>query len=98
MSKVKMDSGQDLDQALDRFSASITKLEGALHRRSSRDKTLDALESDVQRIGEDRTQLAAKLDQAEARGARLEDVNKDVSRRLVAAMESIRTVLDGQES
>ncbi|AEV39197.1 hypothetical protein PSE_4695 [Pseudovibrio sp. FO-BEG1] len=98
MSEVKMDSGQDLDQALDRISASITKLEGALHRRTSRDKTLDALENDLQRIGEDRTQLAAKLDQAEARGSRLEDVNKDVSRRLVAAMESIRTVLEGQES
>ncbi len=52
----------------------------------------------MQRIGEDRTQLAAKLDQAEAHGSRLEDVNKDVSRRLVAAMESIRTVLEGQES
>ncbi len=98
MSEVKLDRGQDLEQALDRITASITKLEGALHRRASHDKTLDALENDLHRIGEDRTLLASKLDQAEARGSRLEDVNKDVSRRLVAAMESIRTVLEGQES
>ncbi|SDR32753.1 DUF4164 domain-containing protein [Pseudovibrio sp. Tun.PSC04-5.I4] len=93
-----MASGQDLDKALDRITASITKLEGALHRGMSRDRSINALENDLQRIGEDRTQLASKLDQAEARGSRLEDVNKDVSRRLVAAMESIRTVLDGQGS
>lgn len=93
-----MENGHDLEHALSRISASITKLEGALHRKSSRERALDALENDLQRLGEDRTDLAAKLDQAEARGSRLEDVNKDVSRRLVAAMESIRTVLEGQES
>lgn len=34
------------------------------------------------------------LDQAEFRANRLEEVNREVSRRLVTAMETIRAVLD----
>ena len=37
---------------------------------------------------------ASAADRAESRAERLEDVNKEVSRRLVTAMETIRTVLD----
>jgi hypothetical protein len=43
--------------------------------------------------GEDRSRLAQTLDAAEERSGRLEDANREVSRRLVAAMESIRDVL-----
>jgi len=35
-----------------------------------------------------------ELDQAEFRANRLEEVNREVSRRLVTAMETIRAVLD----
>ncbi len=42
----------------------------------------------------DRRKLAQELDASEGRAERLEAANKEVSRRLVAAMESIRTVLD----
>ena len=51
------------------------------------------LESEVHRLGTDRSRLAQSLDSAEARSARLEDANREVSRRLVTAMESIRDVL-----
>jgi hypothetical protein len=47
----------------------------------------------MQRLGTDRSRLAQSLDAAEARSARLEEANREVSRRLVAAMESIREVL-----
>ena len=40
-----------------------------------------------------RSRLAQSLDAADARSARLEEANREVSRRLVAAMESIREVL-----
>jgi len=42
----------------------------------------------------DRARLAHELDSSEARAERLEDANKEVSRRLVTAMETIRAVLD----
>ena len=41
-----------------------------------------------------RTKLASELDNSEARAERLEEANKEVSRRLVTAMETIRAVLD----
>jgi hypothetical protein len=51
-------------------------------------------EAEVQRMGADRARLAQEIDKAEARAERLAEVNREVSRRLVAAMETIRAVLD----
>ena len=51
-------------------------------------------EAEVQRMNSDRSRLAQELDNSEARAERLEDANKEVSRRLVTAMETIRAVLD----
>ena len=45
-------------------------------------------------LAPDRSRLAQELDQAEFRANRLEEVNREVSRRLVTAMETIRAVLD----
>jgi hypothetical protein len=42
----------------------------------------------------DRARLAEALDSASARAQRLESTNREVSRRLVTAMETIRAVLD----
>ena len=49
--------------------------------------------SELQRLGTDRSRLAQSLDAAEERSGRMEDANREVSRRLVTAMESIREVL-----
>ncbi|MNC79465.1 hypothetical protein D3C75_1319500 [compost metagenome] len=51
-------------------------------------------EEEVQRMNADRSRLAQELDQSEARAERLEAANREVSRRLVTAMETIRAVLD----
>jgi molecular chaperone GrpE (heat shock protein) len=51
-------------------------------------------EAEVQRMNADRARLAQELDNSEARAERLEEANKEVSRRLVTAMETIRAVLD----
>jgi len=45
-------------------------------------------------MGADRARLAESLDNAEARAQQLESANREVSRRLVDAMESIRSVLE----
>lgn len=83
-----------LEAALARLDQALALLESAVDRRRNADETIDGLETEIARLGEDRSQLAVDLDGAVARAGRLEDANREVSRRLVAAMESIRAVLD----
>ncbi|PVB61932.1 hypothetical protein DCO57_10305 [Labrenzia sp. 011] len=92
----EMDSMEktSLTDAAKRLEKAVSHLESAVQRRMDADRSLNALQDDLQRLGEDRSQLAASLDDSEARASRLEEANKDVSRRLVSAMETIRSVLD----
>lgn len=83
-----------LADAVRRLDKAVGLLETAVQRRLDADRSLNALQDDLQRMGEDRSQLAASLDESEARASRLEEANRDVSRRLVSAMETIRSVLD----
>ncbi|HUG62565.1 MAG TPA: DUF4164 domain-containing protein [Methylomirabilota bacterium] len=83
-----------LDAALAKLDQALARLESAAEHRLSADGTIAGLETQIARLGEDRSRLAVDLDGAVARAGRLEDANREVSRRLVAAMESIRTVLD----
>ncbi len=59
-----------------------------------RERASEEAESEVRRVHVDRSRLAQELDQAQFRANRLEEVNREVSRRLVTAMETIRAVLD----
>jgi hypothetical protein len=79
---------------LGRLDASLARLEAAFEARLEREAGLLDAEAEVQRMGADRTRLAEALDSVEARARRLESTNREVSRRLVDAMEAIRTVLD----
>ncbi len=83
-----------IEESFARLGAALGRLEAALEHRAEIDGGKGLLEEQLQRLDEDRSRLAQDLDQAEARSARIEDTNKEVSRRLVAAMESIRTVLE----
>ncbi|WP_428645472.1 DUF4164 domain-containing protein [Roseibium sp.] len=94
MSEVDCMEKTSLADAVKRLETAVGHLETAVQRRLDADSSLNALQDDLQRLGEDRSQLAASLDQSEARASRLEEANKDVSRRLVSAMETIRSVLD----
>ena len=64
-----------------------------MDRRLSRDHVVISAEEEVQRMTADRSRLAAELDTALTRASRLDAANREVSRRLVAAMETIRDVL-----
>jgi hypothetical protein len=79
-------SVQELERAL-------TMLEDAVEHRKERDSGRVDLDAEIHRIGTDRSRLAQALDAAEARAARLEEANREVSRRLIAAMETVRAVL-----
>ncbi len=83
-----------VDVALARLTAAIDRLDAAINHRLDTDRAITSLEEELQRLGEDRSRLAQDLDQQAARAGRLEDANREVSRRLVAAMEAIRAVLE----
>ena len=89
-----MADASPVDAALKRMGLALKTLEAAVERRFERDRSLMSLEDELARAGEDRSRLAQDLDQEKTRAARLEDTNREVSRRLVSAMESIRSILD----
>ena len=69
-------------------------LENSVSARLEHEQDYSEAEAEVQRMNADRARLAQELDNSEARAERLEEANKEVSRRLVTAMETIRAVLD----
>jgi len=83
-----------LKEVLARLGRAMDSLEATASGRLENEQDYSEAEAEAQRLNADRTRLAQELDNAEARGERLEDANKEVSRRLVTAMETIRAVLD----
>lgn len=83
-----------LKEVIARLGKAIETLEDAVSARFEREQEYGDAEAEVQRMNADRARLAQELDGSEARAERLEEANKEVSRRLVAAMETIRAVLD----
>ena len=75
-----------LDRALSRLEASVRSLNGRMRAHSR-------IEADTQKLMSERARLASDLDKEAARARRLDDSAAEVSRRLVAAMETVREVL-----
>ena len=89
-----MGSPETLKQVMDRLAKALEALDAAVDRQLEQAENYRDAEEEVQRLNSDRARLAEELDGSEARAERLADVNKEVSRRLVTAMETIRAVLD----
>ncbi len=83
-----------LKEVIGRLGRAIEALEDAVAQRIEHEQDYSEAEAEVQRMNADRAKLASELDNSEARAERLEEANKEVSRRLVTAMETIRAVLD----
>ncbi|MDF1600567.1 DUF4164 domain-containing protein [Mesorhizobium sp. YIM 152430] len=83
-----------LREVIGRLGAAVDALESAVAARLESDQDYQEADAEAQRMNADRSRLAQELDASEARAERLEDANKEVSRRLVTAMETIRAVLD----
>ena len=83
----------DVPNAISDLDAALDRLQTVIEQRRELDARNDALESDVQALSADRARLADRLDKAEARAASLENANRDVSRRIVGAMENIRSAM-----
>ncbi|WP_292898067.1 MULTISPECIES: DUF4164 domain-containing protein [unclassified Nitratireductor] len=89
-----MSGESTLKGAIERLSKALSSLEDAVEARLERDRAVADSDAELQRMNADRARLAQEIDKSEARAKRLEEVNREVSRRLVTAMETIRAVLD----
>lgn len=91
-------SDLSLEVALNELTGALSALDDAVEKQLERRECTDRIDAEMQQILVDRSNLAQKLNIAEKRSERLESVNQEVSRRLVNAMETIRSVLDGTAS
>jgi chromosome segregation ATPase len=89
-----MPAGTAVKAAIEELRNALGALDRAIDRRFERERDSAEMEQEIRRVHADRSQLAQDLDQSEFRANRLEEVNREVSRRLVTAMETIRAVLD----
>ena len=83
--------------AVKRLALALDALDAAVERRREGDRSEEALASQVQALGLDRTRLAEALDGETARSRRLETTNREIAGRLDAAIASIQSVLDENE-
>ena len=89
-----MTNGETVRAAIEELRKALAGLDNALDLRFDRERSQIDVDGEVRRVNADRSRLAQELDQSEFRANRLEEVNREVSRRLVTAMETIRAVLD----
>lgn len=76
-----------------RFDRALSRLDQSVQELGNRMRQHNRMEVDTQRLVHERARLATELDKSAARAKRLDDSAHDVSRRLVEAMETVRSVL-----
>jgi predicted nucleic acid-binding Zn-ribbon protein len=85
-----------VEQSMQALENAISKLEAAIERRCNRAAESTDMEAEIQTLSADRAQLADNLDKANAKIESLETVYRDVSNRLVTAMETVSAVLQSE--
>ncbi|WP_208435353.1 DUF4164 family protein [Bartonella phoceensis] len=83
-----------LPHALEQLEKALRTLEITIINRNAIIDKNNEWEEEIQRMNADRSHLAQALDKAEAQVERLETANKEVSKRLIKAMEAIRVIID----
>ncbi len=86
-----------VEQVTRRLAQALDMLDAAVERRIEIDRSRAILTEQVHALDADRSKLAADLDVQLAKVRDLEAANRDVARRLDAAMENIRHVLESQD-
>jgi hypothetical protein len=86
-----------VEQVTRRLAQALDMLDAAVERRIEIDRSRAILTEQVHALDADRSKLAADLDAQLAKVRDLEAANRDVARRLDAAMENIRAVLESQD-
>jgi len=92
-----MAEGNAIEMASKRLALALDALAAAVERRREADRGEATLDAQLHALGSDRSRLASELDAAAARARALETTNREVARRLDAAIETIRSVLAADE-
>jgi hypothetical protein len=92
-----MTESSAIDAATKRLALALDALEAALERRREADRGERTLAAQLQALGSDRARLAADLDSQTARANRLETANREVTRRLDTAIDTIRSVIEARD-
>lgn len=95
MSDTELEDG--LVAAAARFDRALARLDSSTQGLTARLQRHQRIEVDTQRLVHERARLATELDKTAARAKRLDDSAHEVSRRLVTAMETVRSVLQKAE-
>jgi len=88
----------DIELATRRLAAALDALETAVERRREADRAEDELGARIQALGADRSRLANELDGTLTRSRALERTNREIAERLDVAIDTIRSVLEGESS
>ncbi len=86
-----------IEAATRRLTLALDALEAAVDRREDADRQSQGLATQVHALGADRSRLASELDGAAARAKALDAANRDIARRLDAAIDNIRSVIEDGE-
>ena len=86
-----------IEAATRRLSLALDQLEAAAEQRMENERGRAALSEQVHALDADRSKLAADLDVQLARSRQLEAANRDIARRIDAAMENVRLVLESND-
>ena len=87
-----------IEGATKRLTAALDSLEAAAEQRREADHDRHGLIDQLHALGADRSRLAGDLDTVTARARALESTNQEVARRLEAAIETIRSLIEAHDS
>jgi hypothetical protein len=86
-----------IEAATERLNRALNLMDAAVDRRIEIEKSRSILTEQVHALDADRARLAAELDTQTARARRLEAANREVAKRIDAAMDNVRAVLEARE-
>jgi hypothetical protein len=88
-----MNEIDSIEAASRRLALALDALDAAAERRCEAARNEEAMTMQVHVLGEDRARLAGELDEAIARSRALEAADREVVKRIAAAIETIGSVL-----
>lgn len=89
---------ESYDAASGRLEKALARLEASVRSLNGRTRALARIEADTQKLVAERSRLASELDRATIRARRLDESASEVSRRLVDAMETVKSVMSGERN
>ena len=90
-----MSEESKIELALARFESAISSVEVAVMKAQQSNQSHETLGQEVVALRDDRSRLAAELDEVKAAMRAQEEVNAQISARVDGVMHNIRTILGG---